>query len=409
MDTVLEKLCDEKAWEEFYENRIELGHFSEEEAAGLRRYIDEKAYLDIARALLSGTYEFGIPDITYISKSGTKKKRVVYRFPENEVWILKHIAFLLHGYDHFFSGACFSFRSGRNAKTALKEVLSIKDLDKKYCLKSDIHDYFNSIPGERLAARVASFIDDEMLQRMLINLLSTDAARDPDSGEIIHGNRGAMAGTPISPFLANLYLTDMDRHFTEEGVIYFRYADDILIFADDMERIKELKEELREYVRSEGLGINEDKSALFGPGEAWEFLGFKYEKGIIDLSENTKRKIKDKIRRKAHALMRWRAKKGTTFEQTAFVMIRVFNSKFYDVREKGDFSWSRWFFPVITTSDGLKEIDRYLIKYIRYLYKGRHYNGNYRVKYDTIRSLGYRPLVNEYYAGKQRDADDRLT
>lgn len=39
----------------------------------------------------------------------------------------------------------------------------------------------------------------------------------------------------------------------------------------------------------------------------------------------------------------------------------------------------------------------YLLQYIRYLYSGRHYKGNYLVTYEDIKALGYRSHVNEYY------------
>jgi len=115
----------------------------------------------------------------------------------------------------------------------------------------------------------------------------------------------------------------------------------------------------------------------------------------------TKNKLKAKIRRKAHSLYRWRTKKDVPFEKTAKVMIRVFNRKFYDDTDDNKFTWSRWFFPVLTTDEGLKEMDAYLIQYIRYLYSGRHYKGNYRITYDEIKALGYRSLVNEYYKNQR--------
>ncbi|MCR4789357.1 MAG: hypothetical protein K5888_12310 [Lachnospiraceae bacterium] len=400
---MLEKLNDEKVWEEFYDNRRISGHLSSDELKGLRTYIDEKRYGKIAEKILRGTYEFTVPNVSYISKVGSDKKRLVYVFPEDEVWILKHLAILLHKYDSKLSPACYSFRSDLSVKNAIRRVLNSRGLDKKFVLKTDIHDYFNSIPQERLCEKLSEFIDDDdMLRDMLIRLLSADIALSPDKQTLIRGNRGAMAGIPIAPFFANIYLKDLDDHFSKKGCMYLRYSDDIIIFSDDMNELLDLKTELDEHIREKGLTINKKKTSISKPGEGWEFLGFRYCNGVIDLSENTKRKIKAKIKRKAHALYRWRNKKGTTFEQTAFVMIRIFNYKFYDMAQTGDFSWAKWFFPVINTDEGLREIDRYLIRYIRFLYKGRHYKGNYRITYDDIKALGFRSLVNEFYGMRRK-------
>ena len=399
--TILANLNKKEKWEEFYEDRLMADSLSKYQIDELRKYIDEEKYSEIAVGILNGSYEFSIPEMSYISKGGSDKKRIVYRFPEDELWVLKHIAYLLHKYDDRFSDSCYSFRRGRNAKTAVREILFSRGIKHKYCLKTDIHDYFNSIPRDRLCQKVEKFVnDDEPLKHFLIELLSTDLAWDPGKNEAIHGNRGAMAGTPLSPFLANLYLLDVDEAFSGRETVFLRYADDILAFADDYDQVTSIKNELFERICEEGLSINERKTEIIEPGKAWEFLGFRYDNGIIDISDNTKRKVKAKIKRKAHSLYRWRVKKKTTFEQTAFVLIRSFNSKFYDVNETGEFSWSRWFFPIINTDSGLKEIDRYLIKYVRFLYKGRHYKGNYRIQYNDIKSLGFRPLVAEFYSGK---------
>ena len=34
--------------------------------------------------------------------------------------------------------------------------------------------------------------------------------------------------------------------------------------------------------------VNQEKECIATPGNKWEFLGFSYDKGQIDLSENTK-------------------------------------------------------------------------------------------------------------------------
>ena len=88
---------------------------------------------------------------------------------------------------------------------------------------------------------------------------------------------------------------------------------------------------------------------------------------------------------------------GLSFEKAAAVLIRKMNEKYYDLEGDNEFTWSRWFFPVLTTDRGLKVLDSYLLEYVRYLYSGRHYKGNYRISYDGIKKLGYHSLVYEYY------------
>lgn len=137
------------------------------------------------------------------------------------------------------------------------------------------------------------------------------------------------------------------------------------------------------------------------PGEKWEFRGFCYWNGDIDLSENTIRKMKGKIKRKAHALCRWQKHKGLSGEKAAKRFIKAMNHKFFDNGTDKCFSWSRWFFPNLTTNKGLKVIDEYMQQYIRYCVTGRHYKGNFCISYAQMKEWGYRNLVHEFYSFKK--------
>ena len=51
-----------------------------------------------------------------------------------------------------------------------------------------------------------------------------------------------MAGTPLSVFYANLYLKELDSYFAEKEVLYERYSDDIILFADSMQKCEKYAE-----------------------------------------------------------------------------------------------------------------------------------------------------------------------
>lgn len=93
-----------------------------------------------------------------------------------------------------------------------------------------------------------------------------------------------------------------------------------------------------------------------GPGEYWEFLGFGYR----------------------DALRRWQRDKNLTY-----------------------FTWCRWFLLNLDTDRGLRIIDEYMQEYIRYAVTGRHYKGNYRIDYETLKNWGDRSLVHEFWEGRK--------
>ncbi len=402
MAGILEQLTDESVWKEFLKYKLEKNHLSKREAKELTEFINNKEYKIVTDHLLDDNYTFAPPIKRSINKSGTTKKRVIYSYSKAESMTLKVMVFLLYRYDNKISENCYSFRKNSSAKTAIKRIQSTKGLSNLYCLKLDVSNYFNSIPANKLCYILKTFIDDDpALYSFLERLLLANIAIE--NGTEIYENRGAMAGIPISPFFANIYLSALDEHYKNADIPYFRYSDDILVFLPTKEHALTEYKYIENFLANYGLSVNPNKISITSPNETWEFLGVSYKDNIIDLSKITKEKLKAKIKRKAHSLYRWRLRKGTSFEQTAKVLIRVFNKKFYDELDEHSFTWSRWFFPVLSTDESLKEIDAYLLQYIRYLYKGRHYKGNYRITYDQIKDLGYKSLVNEYYKYKSGD------
>ncbi|MBR0138993.1 MAG: hypothetical protein IJM17_01750, partial [Firmicutes bacterium] len=261
-------------------------------------------------------------------------------------------------------------------------------------------------PSALLCEELAKVItDDPGLLAFLIRFFSEGRALS--GGEVVEEDRGAMAGLPLSAFCANIYLASVDRHFTERGVPYFRYSDDVLMMFGSMEELEEGLSEFKALIREKGLELNPDKLAVSKPGEAWDFLGFKYKGGRLGLSDAALMKMKARIRRKARALYRWRLRKDASYERTAAAMIRKFNRKFYDPEGEGDFTWSRWFFPLLTETGGLHAIDEYLVSNLRWLYSGRQAKANYEVSYAKLKELGFRSLVNEYYKFKKEEREPK--
>ena len=398
---ILDKLSDPAVWARFREYKSARGNISDRDLARLDAYIAEEKYRTVTDRIGKPDHGFSFPSRRVINKSGSSKKRVIYTFPADEVNVLKLLSYLLYRYDGYFSPSCYSFRRNLSAKDAIDGIIRTADPGNSYVLKADVHDYFNSIPAESLVAVFRDVVtDDDELLAFLSDFFTADLAWDGD--RLVPGNRGAMAGVPLSAFSANVYLTSLDRLFGSLGVPYFRYSDDILIFADSAEKLEEYRRLLTDHLTRKGLELNPDKVTVTAPGEPWEFLGFKYTGGRFDLSDAAVRKMKDKMRRKCRALYRWRVRKDVDFERAAKVVVRIFNRKFYDDEEYGDFTWSRWFFPVLTTDEGLRELDRYFAENLRYIYSGRHYKGNYAVTYEKLKSLGYRSLVHEYYEFRKK-------
>ena len=398
MESIITQLTRQEAWEMFLAHRLMKGRFNWHEFEEVDSFVEQEQYLHLAQKITHGE-GLGIPHKKIVNKMGTGKKRVVYSFAPEEMMILKFIAFKLYDYDKHFAPNCYAFRRGMKAHDAVFNINRAISCRKMWAYKLDIHDYFNSISIEVLLPVLKEMMDDDPLLYHFFEKMLTEN-RAIHNGKTIFESRGVMAGTPTAPFLANVYLKEVDKHFCDAGVVYARYSDDIIIFAPDLDTLGEYKRQMKAFLKQYQLEVNPDKEKTYSPEEAYEFLGFKCHESDIDISETTKKKMKGKIKRAAKSILRWSRKNNIAPEKAMKGLINHFNRKFYEKDDTEALTWSRWFFPVINKTDGLKEIDHYLQQNIRFLGTGKHSKANYKTEYSQLKQLGYRSLVNEFYKFK---------
>jgi hypothetical protein len=403
MQSIIDLLGEQQTWEEFLTYRLLKGRFNWYEFDEADTYVSEAQYRDVVGRLQRGE-PLSVPTRHLVNKMGNGKKRVVYSFPSDEMIVLKAMSFLLYRYDSQLAPNCYSFRRGQTAHGAISHLVRTINNRPMWAYKLDIHNYFNSISIPLLLPILSEVLaDDPPLYAFFERMLTDGRARVGD--EIISEERGVMAGTPTSPFLANIYLREVDHHFAETGVLYARYSDDIILFAPNRETLDRHIGDLNAFLEKYRLEVNSDKVRIYQPDEAFDFLGFKCKGRNIDIADATRRKMKEKIRRKARSLQRWRSKKGIAAEKAMKVLIRYFNRKFFESDDPSELTWSRWFFPIINQTEGLREIDHYLQYNLRYVATSRHNNANYRTRYDQLKQLGYRSLVHEFYGAEETNSD----
>ena len=396
--SILTLLTCQETWEAFLAYRLMKGRFNWHKFDEADTFVEREDYLPLATKIMEGG-TLGLPKKKLVNKMGSGKKRVVYSFAPDEMLILKLIAFLLYRYDDQFAPNCYAFRRGLKAHDAVFNINKAISGQRMWAYKLDIHDYFNSIDVDLLLPMLKTMLaDDKPLYQFFEKLLTTRLAIS--NGQVIEDSHGVMAGTPTAPFLADVFLKEVDRFYYNKGVVYARYSDDIILFAPDRETLERHKSQMAWFLAQYHLEVNPDKEKIYSPDEAYEFLGFKCHGRDLDISEATKKKMKGKISRKARALMRWSSKNHIEPEKAMKGLINYFNKKFFESDDPETLTWSRWFFPVITQTEGLKEIDHYLQQNIRFLGTGKHNKTNYRTDYAQLKALGYKSLVNEYYRFK---------
>jgi hypothetical protein len=351
---------------------------------------------------LSGKISLSSPRKCRISKLGSNKKRIVYIFSDEDRLVLKLLNYVLSRCDLGLGPNCLAFRPGFSAQAAFRRMIAQASASCS-CIRVDIRDYFNSIP----IAALSEVVQDALAfcpeaASAVISLINDPWVLDNET-LVRDDAKGAMAGMPLSPLLANLYLKDFDERASLLAGAYARYSDDVIVFCEPG-KAEAILAAMRDMLEVKGLVLNIDKTRISAPGEPWDFVGFSYCDGAIDLSGAAIRKMKGKISRAARRLYRWKVRKNATTERAVRALIRKFDYKFFGSGiDDEELTWSRWYYPTISRIDGLSEIDRYFQQWARYLATGRHTKKNFsEVSYQKMKEWGYVPLVAVFY-NRERD------
>ena len=196
-------LSDPAQWSSFYEYKLTGGHLSPTEQRELAAFIQAEGYREPIEAITQGK-PFAPPRKSCISKMHSDKKRIVYTYAPAENWVLKLLTFLLQQkYDRVFAPNLYSFRPHLGVKNAIREMACTPRVNAMWSYKVDIHNYFNSVPIGRMLPLLQQTLSDEPILYRFLEALLTDPLVE-DHGTLIQEEKGIMAGTPLSTFLANL-------------------------------------------------------------------------------------------------------------------------------------------------------------------------------------------------------------
>lgn len=398
---IIEELSSQEVWFSFLETKVASGNLNKSQIEDLSAFIQKKDYLSIVKKI-ENNERFLPPSKAIISKQYSTKKRTVYIFSREENYVLKLLTYLLiRHYDHIFSKNLYSFRANHGVKKAIDYLKGDYYLAERYVYKVDIQNYFNSVDVYKLFPILKHVMDDEPKIYTFIETLLSDSRAVLPNGEVITENKGIMAGTPISSFLANVYLYQLDWHFFFKGNKYARYSDDIIVFAcNEKERQDDILF-IHSFFDRMSLSVNKDKEFLTNPHESWEFLGISYCDGIFDISKTSANKLKKKMWRKSRALLRWKNHKKIDNRCAAKAFVKSFNKKLYENPVSSELTWTRWFFPIINTTNTISILDHYMQDCIRYIATEKRTKKRYACKYNMIKDLGYKSMVHEYYKIKE--------
>lgn len=201
-------------------------------------------------------------------------------------------------FENGFCDGSYGFRPGRGCHDALREVDRLLQEGHTHVVDADLRSYFDTIPHERLMARVTAKVSDGRVLDLIRSWLEAD---------ILHGlerwtpTEGSPQGAVISPLLANIYLDPLDRLMAEHGYPMVRYADDFVILTRSHAEAEAALALVRAWVAENGLTLHPEKTRIANcrkKGNGFEFLGYRFERGRRHVRKKSLDKLKETIREK---------------------------------------------------------------------------------------------------------------
>ena len=172
-----------------------------------------------------------------------------------------------------FSDHSYGFREDRSAHQALREVEACWKEGRRHAVDCDLKSFFDTVNHDRLMQELRKKVRDRkvlaLIRRYLLaGVVMPDGTREDTP-------QGVPQGGPLSPLLANIVLTPLDRELERRGHRFARYADDFLVMVRSAKAAKRVMESLTRYIEGElKLVVNRVKSKS-APLKECAFLGFR--------------------------------------------------------------------------------------------------------------------------------------
>ena len=229
----------------------------------------EDLWLQLKKSLASGSYKPALPHVISVpKKSGFTRPGSILNPFDRFVYqaLIDQMSEILEdniNRDRCFGGVlsddpCRMFVPENESYAKFQNKVSELCEGSAYMIKADISNYFERIP-----------------QHSLVNLTSTAGC----PGEIVNllqemlldfrerKSFGIIQGLYPSDVLGNFFLSGLDDFCENKGIPSARYVDDIyLSFGAELEAKKELSR-LTEYLRADGLHLNELKTRILPSNE----------------------------------------------------------------------------------------------------------------------------------------------
>jgi RNA-directed DNA polymerase len=249
-------------------------------------------------------------------------------------------------WDRTFSEHSYGFRPGRSAHQAIAQAQQFVEQGYLWVVDLDLEKFFDRVNHDQLMGRLAQRITDKRVLKLIRVFLNAGVM---ENGLVSATTEGTPQGGPLSPFLSNVVLNDLDRQLERRGHRFVRYADDCNIYVRSERAGHRVMKSISRFItRKLKLKVNQSKSKVGRPREC-KFLGFRLVGG-----KATKRSMAPV------ALTRFKERVRQLTRRTRGVTIR----QMIEQLNRYLIGW-RGYFGFCQTPSVLKELDSWIRRRLR--------------------------------------------
>ena len=302
-----DKICDIENLRKAYKN-ARKGKGWYKEVKEIDKNPDKYLY-ELQKMLLEHTYRTSEYEVFY-KKEGLKVRKI-YKlpfFPDRVAqWAIMQVIepyLIKHFIDDTYSA--IPKRGIHKGLNRLQKAMWTDVKGCQYCLKIDAKHYYQSINHDILKKKYRKLFKDDDLLWVLDEIIdSINTAEDEDLVLIYLGNEsdldqetGVPIGNYISQYSGNYYFSDFDHWIKEQKRVkhYFRYMDDIVIFAEAKEELHVLLQDIKVYFHDEMKLLLKHNYQIFPTYKRGvDYLGYRTFINYTLLRKNTCKQMKRKM------------------------------------------------------------------------------------------------------------------